>query len=116
MRLPDLHTAPMRHLIKFRAFLKKAGFIAKTKSLCDVLKVLHLVNFLKFGTDIQNKTKFPNINAKLLFSIQVSCATHFLFVIKDNSPPLPCESINFIIFLFILHHKYQNNLSEPKTS
>ena len=26
--------------------------------------------------------------------------------------PLPCESINFIIFSFILHHKYQNNLSE----
>ena len=26
MHLPNLHTAPMRHLIKFRTFLKKAGF------------------------------------------------------------------------------------------
>ena len=25
MRLPNLHTAPMRHLIKIRTFLKKAS-------------------------------------------------------------------------------------------
>ena len=29
MRLPNLHTAPMRHFIKFRTFLKKAGFYCK---------------------------------------------------------------------------------------
>ena len=104
MRLPNLHTAP-----------KKVGFFAKTKSLCDVLKFLYLANFLKFGIDIQHKTKFPTINSKLLFSIHTLCARHFLFVIKDISP-LPCESINFINYLFILHHKYQSNLSEPKTS
>ena len=31
MRLPNLHTAPMRHLIKFRTFLKKAGFYCKNQ-------------------------------------------------------------------------------------
>ena len=29
MRLPNLHTAPMRHLIKFRTFIKKVGFYCK---------------------------------------------------------------------------------------
>ena len=29
MRLPNLHTAPMGHLIKFGTFLKKAGFYCK---------------------------------------------------------------------------------------
>ena len=29
MRLPNLHTTPMRHLIKFRTFRKKAGFYCK---------------------------------------------------------------------------------------
>ena len=27
MRLPNLHTAPMRHLIKFRTFLKESRFL-----------------------------------------------------------------------------------------
>ena len=53
MRLSNLHTAPMGHLIKIRIFSKTSdGFLGKTKSLCDVLKVLHLLNFLKFGADI----------------------------------------------------------------
>ena len=72
-------------------------------------------NFLKFGADIQYKTMFPTIHQKHLFSIQISCARHFLFVVKDNTP-LPSESTNFVIFSFILHHKYQNNLSEQKTT
>ena len=29
MRLPNLHTAPMRDLNKFRTFLKKPGFYCK---------------------------------------------------------------------------------------
>ena len=44
MRLPNLQKAPKRHLIKFRTFLKKAGFYGKNKTLC-VLKVLHLAKF-----------------------------------------------------------------------
>ena len=31
MGLPNLHTAPMRHLIKFRTFLKKASFYYKNQ-------------------------------------------------------------------------------------
>ena len=33
MRLPNLQTAPMRHLNKFRTFLKKAGFYCKVQKL-----------------------------------------------------------------------------------
>ena len=44
--------------------------------------------FLKFGADIQHKTHFLTINSKLLFSIQISCARHYLFVIKDTPPCL----------------------------
>ena len=45
MRLPNLHTAPIGHLIKITTFLKKGQFYGKIKSLCDVLKVLHLAEF-----------------------------------------------------------------------
>ena len=46
MRLLNLHTAPTRRLIKIRTFIRKDDFyIAKTNSLCDVLKVLHLATF-----------------------------------------------------------------------
>ena len=31
MRLPNLHTAPKRYLIKFRTFLKKADFYCKNQ-------------------------------------------------------------------------------------
>ena len=31
MRLPNLDTAPMRHLIKSKTFLKKAGFYCKNQ-------------------------------------------------------------------------------------
>ena len=33
MRLPNLHTAPMRHLIKFRTFLKVARYSNDTNTL-----------------------------------------------------------------------------------
>ena len=43
MRLPNLHTAPMGHLtnLKLELFLRMNDFYGKTKSLCDVLQVLH---------------------------------------------------------------------------
>ena len=67
MHSPNLHTASMRHLIKFRNFLKKRPFLLLR--LCDVLKVLDLPNFLKFGTDIHHNTTFPTVNSKLAFRI-----------------------------------------------
>ena len=92
----------MRHLIKFRTFLKEAGFIA---SLCDVLKVLHLAKFSEIWHRYTKQDKVSDHQLKITFR---HC--------YKRQPPLPCESINFINFLFILHHKYQNNLTEPKTS
>ena len=56
---------------------------------------------------MQHKTKFPIINSKLLFQHSNFVCKPFLNCLK-RQPPLPCENINFIIFLFILHHKYQN--------
>ena len=53
----------------------------------------------------------PNVMRRSAFRLR---AQGTFYVVKEN--PLPCESINFIIFLFILHRKYQNNPSEPKTS
>ena len=42
MRSSNLHTTSMRHLIKFRTFLKKRRFLLR---LCEVLKVLDLEIF-----------------------------------------------------------------------
>ena len=92
MRLPNLRTTPMRLFIKIRTFKKKI----RTKSLLDVLKVLHLAKFSEISSRHTTQDTF-SVYSKLLFSIQISCARHFLFAIKDN-PPLPCENINFLIF------------------
>ena len=40
----------------------------------NIMHLLNLHTFLKFGTGIQLKTKFPITNLKLIFSIQTSCA------------------------------------------
>ena len=102
----------MRHLIKFRTFLKEAGFIA---SLCDVLKVLHLAKFSEIWHRYTKQDKVSDHQLKITFQ-HSDFVRKALFICYKRQPPLPCESINFINFLFILHHKYQNNLSEPKTS
>ena len=115
MRLPYLHTVPMRHLIKFKLFLRKLVFVAKTKSLCNVLKVLHLAKFSKIWYRYTKQDKVSDHQLKITFQ-HSDIVRKALFICYKRQPPLPCESINFIIFLFILHHKCQNNLSEPKTS
>ena len=38
MRLPNLHKAPMRQLIKFRAFLKKRRFSLQKQKVCATFK------------------------------------------------------------------------------
>ena len=114
MRLPNLHTAPMRHLFKFRTFLKKAVFIAKAKRLCDVLKVLHLAKCSKIWHGYTKQDKVSDHQLKITFK-HSDFVRKALFICYKRQPLLPCESINFINFLFILHHKYQNNLSGPKT-
>ena len=69
------------------------------------LKSLTFGQILRLGAGIQHKTKIPTI----------SCARHCLFVIKDNTPPAMWK-YKFRNFFIILHHNYQNNLSESKTT
>ena len=115
MRLPNLHTAPMRHLIKFRTFLKKAGFYCKNQKFVRLLKVLHLAKFSKNWHRYTKQDKVSDHQLKITFQ-HSDFVRKALFICYKRQPPLPCESINFINFLFILHYKYQNNLFEPKTS
>ena len=112
MRSSNLHTASMRHLIKFRTFLKKRRFLLR---LCDVLKVLDLAKFSEIWHRYTPQRNVPDHQLKITFQ-HSEFVRKALFICHKRQPPLPCESINFIIFLFILHHKCQNNLSEPKTS
>ena len=65
MRVPNLHTAPRRHLIKIRTFLKKIdSYLEK----------------YKFARRFEGLTNFRTTNLKLLLSIQILCASHFKFV------------------------------------
>ena len=114
MRLHNLHIAPMRHLIKFRTFLKKAGFYCKIQKFFGVLKVLHLPKCSKIWHRYTKQDKVSDHQLKITFQ-HSDFVRKALVICYKRQPPLPCESINFTIFLFILHHKYQNNLSEPKT-
>ena len=89
MRVPNLQTAPKRHLIKIRTFLKKIDSYLKK---------------YKFARRFKGLT-----NLKLLLSIQILCASHYKFVQKYVPPP-GFETLEFQNFSFILHHKYPNNL------
>ena len=42
MRLPNLHTAPMRHLIKFGTFLKKRRILLQNRKFVRRFKCLTL--------------------------------------------------------------------------
>ena len=108
MHLPNLHTAPMRHLIQFRTFHKKRCFLLQIESLCDVLKVLH-------STQYTRRREVLDHQLKITFQLS-DFVRKALFICRKRQPHLPCESINFIIFLFIVCRKCQNNLPKPKTS
>ena len=72
----------------------------------------------KFSQNWQRYTrqhKVPDHQLKITFQ-HSDFVRKALFICNKRQPPLPCQSINFIIFLFILHHKCQNNVPEPKTS
>ena len=99
MRVPNLHTAPKRHLIQIRTFLKKIdSHLQKYKFTrgFEGLKIKHLPNF-------------RSTNFKLLLSNHFLCAGHFKFV-RKYAPPLDSKHLSFKFFSFILHRKYPNNL------
>ena len=86
MRLPNLHTAPMRHLVKFRTFLKKAGFYGKNKTLCDVLKVLHLAKFSEIWHRYTKQDKVSDHQLKITFQ-HSDFVRKALFICHKRQPP-----------------------------
>ena len=79
MRLPNLHTAPMRHLIKFRTFLNKAGLL-------DVLKVLHLPKFSKIWHRYTKQDKVSDDQLKITFQ-HSDFVRKALFIYYKKQPP-----------------------------
>ena len=109
MRVPDLHTAPKRHLIKIRTFLKKIdSWIWKNINLQDVLKGLDSTIFLEILHSNKTSNKFSNHQLKIAFKHKF-CA-RAISNLFENTHPLDSKHLNFRIFSSILHHKYPNNL------
>ena len=69
MRVPNLHTAPKRHLIKIRTFLKKLKSILIWKNINsqDVLKGLDSTKFLEILHSNKTPNKFSNHQLKIAF-------------------------------------------------
>ena len=89
MRPPNLHTAPMRHLIKFRTLRKrkeKTVFTAKSESLCDVLKVLHLAKFSKIWHRYTRQHKVSDHQLKITFQ-HSDIVRKALFICYKRLPP-----------------------------
>ena len=89
MRVPNLHTAPKRHLSKIRAFLKKIDsclekykFARRFEGL-DSTKFLKVFKTLRF---LKSLTNFLSTNLKLLSGIQILCASYFISVQKYEPP------------------------------
>ena len=67
MRIPNLHTAPKRHLIKIRTFLKKIDSYSKNINSQDVLKGLDSTKFLEILHSNKTPNKFSNHQLKIGF-------------------------------------------------
>ena len=82
MRVPNLHTAPKRHLIKIRTFLKKLKSILIWKNINsqDVSKGLDPTKFLEISHSNKKPNKFLNHQLKIAFKNPNLCASHFKFV------------------------------------
>ena len=73
MRVPDLHTAPKRHLIKIRTFLKEIDSYLENINSQDVLKGLDSTKFLEILHSNKTPNKFSNHQLKIAFK-----HTHFV--------------------------------------
>ena len=67
MRVPNLHTAPKRRLIKIRTFLKKIDSFWKNINSQDVLKGLDSNKFLEILHSNKRPNKFSNHQLKIAF-------------------------------------------------
>ena len=67
MRVPNLHTAPKRHLIKIRTFLKKIDSYLENMNSQDVVKGLDSTKFLEILHSNKKPNKFSNRQLKIAF-------------------------------------------------
>ena len=67
MRVLNLHTAPKRHLIKIRTFLKKIDSYLEKYNSQDVLKSLDSTKFLEILHSNKTPNKFSNHQLKIAF-------------------------------------------------
>ena len=67
MRVPNLHTALKRHLIKIRTFLKKIDSYLENINSQDVLKGLDSTKFLEILHSNKTPNKFSNRQLKIAF-------------------------------------------------
>ena len=88
MRLPNLLTTPMRHLIKFRTFLKKAGFYGKNQKFVRRLKVLHLAKFFEIWHRYTKQDKVSDHQLKITFQ-HSDFVRKALFICYKRQPPPP---------------------------
>ena len=65
MRVPNLHTAPKRHLLEL--FLRKSILIWKNINSQDVPKGLHSTKFLEILHSNKTPNKFSNRQLKIAF-------------------------------------------------
>ena len=86
MRVPSLHTAPKRHLIKIRTFLKKIDSYLENTNSQDVLKGLDSTKFLEILHSNKTPNKFSNHQLKIAFKHQNLCAQAILNLSENTHP------------------------------
>ena len=109
MRVPNLHTAPKRHLIKIRNFLRKIDSYLEKYKFARCFEWLRLDHFLEILKSNKTPNKFSTDQLKITFKHQNFVREPFQICSKIRIP-LDLKHLNFRIFSFILHHKYPNNL------
>ena len=90
MRLPNLHTAPMRHLIKIRTFLKKADFYGKNRKFMGRFKGLTLGQiFLNLEQIYNTRQRFRPLTQNYFsaFRFRAQGTFYLSLFIRDNPPP-----------------------------
>ena len=109
MLVPNLHTAPKRHLIKIRTFVKKIDSYLEKYKFTRRFEELRLDKLLEILHSNKTPNKFSNHQLKIAFKHPNFVREPFQICLKIRTP-LNSKHLNFRICSSILHHKYPNNL------
>ena len=102
MRVPNLHTASKRHLIKIRTFLEKIDFFLKNIYLQDILKGLDSTKFLEILHSNKTPNKFSNHHLKIAFQNPSFVREPFKFGRKYAPPWIQNAWISEFFLLFYI--------------